>query len=85
MRLAIYVATGCKFCDRATTIAREIGDRFPFVNVAVVDVAQASEGLPETVFAVPTYVLDGQVASLGNPAMEDLTLLIERKTAQSQA
>jgi Thioredoxin domain len=79
MRLDIFVAAGCRFCDRATTIAGEIADRFPSINITLVDVAEAGDGLPESVFAVPTYLLDGQLISLGNPAVDELASLIERK------
>ena len=85
MKLDIFVVAGCTFCDRATTIAREIADRCPCINVAMVDVARAGDSLPDSVFAVPTYLLDGQMVSLGNPAVDELASLNERKAGRDQA
>ena len=40
--------------------------------VRVIDLDRAGAPPPEGVVAVPTYVLDGQVVSLGNPYPEEL-------------
>ena len=44
---------------------------FPEATVELVDI-QGSP-LPEYVFAVPTYVLNGRVISLGNPTRQELS------------
>lgn len=50
---------------------------FPMVEVRLI---QSGEGeLPESVFATPTYLLNGQRWSLGNPSFE----LVRRRLGQA--
>jgi hypothetical protein len=67
-RLDIYVSSGCLSCRRAREIASSIEGDYPDVRVEVVDAEGAPEGsLPESVVALPAYLLDGTLISLGNP------------------
>ena len=67
-QLSIYVSTGCSSCRRARDIASSLQGLYPGVRVEVVETETAPEGsLPESVVAVPAYVLDGALISLGNP------------------
>lgn len=75
MRLDVYVETGCRFCERAQEIAHEIGDAYPGMAVRIIDVADAPAAAD--VFAVPTFVLNGTVISLGNPDRSALRCAIE--------
>jgi hypothetical protein len=69
MRLDIYVTTECEPCQQALTIA-EAARTIPGLEVAVIDLDEAPHPLPPNVNAVPTYLLDGWVVSLGNPDQE---------------
>lgn len=67
--LRVYVATGCAASDMANErimqLRRLLSDS---LSIEVIDVhAAMKDEVPEAVFSVPTYVLDGQVVSLGNP------------------
>lgn len=53
-------------------IAAEITQRFPQIIAEIVNLEDPCTAKPETVFAVPTYLLDGHVVSLGNPYREHL-------------
>lgn len=75
--LQIYVEAGCAGCTRAREIADELGSLFPGLSVEVIDIAAPDSTVPDEVFAVPTYLLNGEVVSLGNPRPEDLTRLVE--------
>jgi hypothetical protein len=46
--------------------------RSPGVVVRVVDLDMDRIPPPDPIVAVPTYVLDGQIVSLGNPYPDDL-------------
>lgn len=71
--LQVYVSTGCDSCARAREIGAEVSGAYPGVTVEIVDVSEASgSGLPDAVIAVPTYLLDGVVVSLGNPHLASL-------------
>lgn len=67
--LAIYIATHCEICQYALEVADEIRRAYPQVDVQVVDINQTTEAVPESVFATPTYLLNGRVWSLGNPSI----------------
>ncbi len=71
VQLEVYVARHCRGCGEAQRLAREAATRFPTVEVRVVDLDDGTRP-PEAVVAVPTYLLDGRVAWLGNPAPEEL-------------
>jgi hypothetical protein len=67
-RLEVYVSRECLNCDEALSLAEEAAARYPNVAVRVVDLDQlAGSPPPDPVVAVPTYVLNSQVVSLGNP------------------
>ncbi len=66
--VAIYVARHCSVCAYAYEIAALIRRDFPDIAVRLVDVAEAAEPLPESVFATPTYLIDGRRWYLGNPS-----------------
>ncbi len=78
-RMDIYVNNHCANCAYAWEIADLIRSEYPHVRVTMVDLADPQEPVPESVFATPTYLLDGQVWSLGNPSphqvRETLTFL----------
>jgi hypothetical protein len=69
MRLEIYVASECVPCQHALVIAEQ-ARTIPGLEVAVISLDEAPRALPPNVNAVPTYLLDGRVVSLGNPARE---------------
>jgi hypothetical protein len=64
-RLEIYVVQGCPSCVEARRIGQRIA-QLPDVDVHVIEL-ESGETPPASVVAVPTYVLDGRVISLGNP------------------
>jgi len=69
MHLEIYITTQCTNCGEALLIA-ERARGIAGLEVAVIDLDQPGQSAPPRVFAVPTYLLDGQVVSLGNPVRE---------------
>ena len=76
--LDIYVAPSCFGCDRARELAVEVRSwGIPHIFVRLRDLADPQTSPPESVFAVPTYLLDGEVVSLGNPDPTWLRDLLE--------
>ncbi len=69
MRLEIYVAQHCLNCDEAVSIAEQVRS-IEGIEVEVIDLEQAGQNVPSRVIAVPTYILNGHIISLGNPARE---------------
>ena len=73
MALEIYVEAACSTCERARELADAMTRLYPGISVDVVDISNSDHEMPEAVFAVPTYMLNGIVISLGNPSYEELT------------
>jgi hypothetical protein len=73
-QLDVYVSRECLNCDESVRLAAAVADRFPGVQVRVVDLTRLLDSgpLPDVVVAVPTYLLDDRVISLGNPYPEEL-------------
>ena len=66
--LEIYVAPDCFGCETARNVARMVRARgWPDLEVRLLDLTEPGVVRPAAVFAVPTYLLDGRVISLGNP------------------
>ncbi|MEZ4865257.1 MAG: hypothetical protein R3C14_28325 [Caldilineaceae bacterium] len=71
--IVIYVSKDCFVCDYAYEVAATIRREFPEVAIDIVDIAETTTTIPESVFATPTYLLNGRLWSLGNPAPEKVT------------
>jgi hypothetical protein len=67
-RLDIYVMEHCDNCRYAVEMAAWIAQQYPKVVVQVIYLEHTTAPIPESVFATPTYLLDGRVWSLGNPS-----------------
>lgn len=71
--LQVYVSRGCDSCLRAREIGEALSGAYPGIAVEIVDVGDMrGRALPDAVIAVPTYLLDGVVVSLGNPNLASL-------------
>jgi Thioredoxin domain len=86
-RLQVYVSSECVNCAEAHRLAREVADRFRDVVVEVIDLAADVQigQIPDVIVAVPTYLLDGRVVSLGNPYPEELFAGLHEAIEQKQA
>lgn len=73
-RLVVFVSNHCPSCPDALEIAQRVRQRYPGVAVEIFNIDD-DEPHPD-VFAVPTYMLDDQVVSLGNPTDEQLEQLL---------
>lgn len=72
MELSVFIEAGCELCIWALATVSEIRRRFPDLKLTIVDISKTEGPIPDAVFAVPTYILNGKVVSLGNPDVEDL-------------
>jgi thiol-disulfide isomerase/thioredoxin len=79
--LEVFVERGCEACRRAIELAELAQRRFPTVSVVVVNIADQTHEQPEQVFAVPTFLLDGQILSLGNPRPAELMRALAARIA----
>ncbi|MCA1674240.1 MAG: thioredoxin family protein [Actinobacteria bacterium] len=71
--LRIYVAPGCVGCRTALNLAEAVRQDRPDHPVEVIDLAdQPGDPLPPGVIGTPTYLLDDEVISLGNPDLAEL-------------
>lgn len=69
-RLDVYIAEHCWSCEETRRIVADITPQFPRVTIALRDINDQAR--PSSVFATPTYVLDGRIIFLGNPTREEL-------------
>ncbi|MCH8340655.1 MAG: hypothetical protein IIA51_03765 [Chloroflexi bacterium] len=69
MRLDIYIDDCCETCEQARKIADQVRERMPQVEVNLIVLNGET---PDSVFAVPTYLLDGVTLFLGNPSEAEL-------------
>ncbi len=75
--LDIYVAPDCLGCETARHLASKVlALGLANLDVRLLDLSKPDVIRPPVVFAVPTYVLDGRVISLGNPEQDWLLDLL---------
>ena len=77
-KLDVYLTEHCFGCTEARRLAEAAARHFPGLAVRVVDLEREPEARPDGLVAVPTYMLDGRVVSLGNPRQRDLFRCLER-------
>lgn len=75
--LRIYVAPGCAGCDTAVAMAGAVRQLRPHREVVVIDLADDSAPLPAGVIGTPTYLMDDEVVSLGNPTFDQLLGILD--------
>ncbi len=81
MHLDIYVTNLCANCGEAQLIA-ERARTIAGLKVAVINLDQPGQRIPPQIVAVPTYVLDDVVVSLGNPARETFLSMLRTEIQQ---
>jgi hypothetical protein len=81
MHLDIYITNVCTNCGEALLIA-ERAQSIAGLHVSVVNLNQAGQSIPPHIVAVPTYVLDGKVVSLGNPEREMFLSMLRNNLEQ---
>jgi hypothetical protein len=69
-KLDVYIEDTCWACAESRRIVADVAPQFPGIDIELRDLTY--ERLPSTVFATPTYVLDGRVIYMGNPTREEL-------------
>jgi len=74
--LEVFVTPGCEACEHARMLALRAAEEFHDLDVAVIDLDETAAELPPQVFAVPTFLLNGTIVSLGNPSWERLSTLL---------
>jgi len=75
VKLQVYINEDCWTCDESRRIVAEIAPQFPEVKVELLDLSSGE--YPDNIFAVPTFVLNGRIISLGNPYRDVLRQRIQ--------
>ncbi len=76
MLLEIYVQDGCFGCERSHELAERAREAFPEMQVEIVDFASTDGVYRSQVAATPTYILNGEIISLGNPSPAELEAML---------
>ena len=77
--LTLFIEEGCRSCAHALEVLERAQDEFPSLQVSTIDLGSvSSDQIPPGVFAAPTFVLDGEVISLGTPTWDRLATLLRR-------
>jgi hypothetical protein len=78
MQLRIYITRHCANCQEALAIA-QLAQQIVGLEVCVIDLEQSHQEVPDSVVGVPTYLLNENVVSLGNPRREEFLLQLQNK------
>ncbi len=75
--LDVFVSAHCWQCPESRDIAQEMEKEFVPLGVRVIDLDEPDAQKPVSVFAVPTFLLNGKVVSIGTPSRDALRLQIQ--------
>lgn len=78
-RLEIFIEAGCPNCIISHDLADWVRINYPRLSIKVIDLNSSTGQIPEAVFAVPAYLLDGKTIFLGNPDRDELGRIIEEE------
>jgi len=78
MKIQIYVLQHCVSCGRSAALGQAVASHFEDITVEVLNLDDPSIPRPDLVFAVPTFLLDGQLLCLGNQEEEWLVRRVRR-------
>lgn len=70
IKLQVYIADDCWSCVESRRLLAALQPVFPAIAMELLNVSAG--GYPDNVFAVPTYLLNGRIISLGNPSEAQL-------------
>ncbi|MEZ4522506.1 MAG: thioredoxin family protein [Thermomicrobiales bacterium] len=77
-KLMIYTMTHCLTCAETSQTVAQIRQRMPDLEIQIVDLERPDTEIPSKVFSAPTYMVNGDVISLGNPYGDQLEASIRR-------
>jgi hypothetical protein len=80
VKLQVYIAEDCWSCEETRRIVADVAPRYPGVRFEFRNMAEP--GRPDDVFAVPTYLLNGRVISLGNPTRHELSSRLDAEISR---
>ena len=83
VKLQVYITDDCWSCAETRRIVADVSPRFPGVLVEFLDMTLSDR--PDSVFAVPTYLLNGRVISLGNPTRHELSQKLSKEMSMELA
>lgn len=78
VNLEVYVEHECFVCRHTPALAAAVKAEFPEIHVELINLAEGRGAYRDLVVAVPTFILNGRVFSLGNPAPGDLRSEVAR-------
>ena len=76
VKLQVYITDGCWNCEETRRIVADVAPKYPAVQIEFLDMLSDR---PDAVFAVPTYLLNGRVISLGNPTRNELSQQLSKE------
>ncbi len=82
MQLQVFISQDCWTCEETARIVEDVAAQYADVTVELLYTEKTP--LPEGVFAIPTYLLNGRVISLGNPTREELKAKLEKERAKKK-
>jgi hypothetical protein len=79
--IRIYVDDHCAGCKRAEELVDRARGVYPDVDAMTINIDGAVD-LPDSLFALPTWYVDGKIWMLGNPSWDQLHRLVLRDEAR---
>ncbi len=80
-RLQVVVSRHCFSCQQSVEIAHTLAREFPKLCVQIINLDEPCAVKPKVVFAVPTFLLNDRIVSLGTPYLHDIRNRIEKALA----
>jgi hypothetical protein len=81
--LRVYISDTCAGCDIARALVEYVRRLRPHHPIEIVNLDEDGAVRPPYVFGTPTYCLDDEIISLGNPSAQALLAALDRAAARA--
>src|SRR5262245_19260745 len=81
--LRVYVSDSCAGCDIARALIEYVRRLRLHYPIELINLDDDDAVRPPYVFGTPTYCLDDQIISLGNPSAQALLAALDREAARA--
>jgi len=77
--LKVYIADDCLTCQETRDLVARLRQTFPNLKIDLLNLSNPDTIYPDSVFATPTFALNGRTIFLGNPSLSEVIACLQKE------
>ena len=77
--LQVYIADDCPSCQETIELVVLLRQTFPNLQIDLLNLGNPDTIYPDSVFATPTFALNGRTIFLGNPSPAEVIVCLQKE------